>query len=140
MSFSASERPCIASSGFSRKCFLAFSWTRPFRKRLSRRLFALLSRSKTYLLKERHRHRRRHRQVVVLVQLLRVGPQRAAHDQPHDHLGALVAAEAREVIDGHLRQALGILLDEIEELAVPLLVVEAGALADHLVREAAGAD
>ena len=42
MSFSVSERPCIASSGFSRKCFLFFSWTRPFRKRLRRKDFARL--------------------------------------------------------------------------------------------------
>ena len=39
-----------------------------------------------------------------------------------------------------LRQALGVAVDQLEELAVPFLVVEAGALADHLVREAAGAD
>ena len=39
-----------------------------------------------------------------------------------------------------LAEALRVAVDQLEELAVPFLVVEAGALADHLVREPAGAD
>ena len=61
-----------------------------------------------YLLKQRHGHRSGHGQVVVIVNLARALVQRAAHDQPHDHLGALVAAQAREVVDAHLGQALGV--------------------------------
>ena len=54
--------------------------------------------------------------------------------------GALDAAALRVLGDGHLRELLGILLEQVEELHVPRRVVEARALAVHLVREAAGAD
>src|SRR5687767_15766508 len=64
-----------------------FPYTTLFRSR------ALRSRSKTYLLKQRHGHRRGHRQVVVLMELFRFGVERAAHDEPHDHLGALRSEE-----------------------------------------------
>ena len=72
--------------------------------------------------------------------LARALVERAPHDEPHDDLGALVAAPPREVRDAHPRQALRVPVDQVEELAVPRLVVEPGALADHLVRQAAGAD
>src|SRR5467141_3879776 len=35
-----------------------------------------------------HRHGGGHGQVIVLVDLARAGSERAAHDEPHDHLGA----------------------------------------------------
>src|SRR5688572_27024134 len=101
MSFSCSLRPRIASSGLLRKSSRLSLRVRPFRNRLSRSPFALRSRSKTYLLKERHGHSRRHREIVVLVQLLGALVERAAHDEPHDHLGALVAALLHEVLDRH---------------------------------------
>ena len=40
--------------------------------------------------------------------LFDVRVERAAHDEPHDHLGALVAAAAHEVLDRHAGQALRI--------------------------------
>src|SRR5258708_2025669 len=124
MSRSASVSSFIAASGSRRKSSRASRWMSEFRKRLMRRPLALFSRSKTYLLKERHRHRSRHRQVIAVVDLLRALVERAAHDEPHDHFGALVAAQTHVVLDRHVRQALGIAVDELEELAVPLLVVE----------------
>src|SRR3954463_10861289 len=93
-----------------------------------------------YLFKESDGHRRRHGQVVVRVHFLHPLLERAAHDEPHDDFGTLVTAEAHEIFDRHAREALRIALDELQELAVPFLVVEAGALPDHLVREPPGAD
>src|SRR3954470_15574690 len=93
-----------------------------------------------YLFKESDRHRRRHGQVVVRVHLLHPLVKRAAHDEPHDDFGTLVTAEAHAILDRHAREALRIALDQLEELAIPFLVVEARALADHLVREPPGAD
>ena len=66
---------------------------------------------------------------------------RAAHDQPHDDFGAFHAAERRVVARCVIRvSASGSLLEEVEKLLVPLGVVEAGALAVDLVRQAAGGD
>src|SRR5215216_531300 len=98
MSFSCEERPSMAWSEFSRNIFRLAGWVSPCRNRLSRRPRALRSRSKTYLLKQGDRHGRGHGQVVVLVHRLRARVERAAHDEPHDHLGALVAAAAHEVL------------------------------------------
>src|SRR5687767_769935 len=109
----------MASAGFSRNSFRFSREVSEWRKRFSRNPRALRSRSKTYLLKQRHGHGGSHRQVVVLVPLARALAERAAHDEPHDHLGALVAAAAHEVLDRHVGEALGVAVDQIEELAVP---------------------
>ena len=53
---------------------------------------------------------------------------------------ALVAAEPHVVLERHRGELLRVAVDQVEELQVPGLVVEAGAVADHLVRQAAGAD
>src|SRR5438876_7999064 len=151
MSFSVSLNPCIASSGRSRKSLRLDATVRLCRKRFRRKARALISRSNTYFMRgvwekwglslffesfeERHRHRGGHGQVVALVDLARARRERAAHDEPHDHLGALVAAEPHVILQRHARQALGIAVDEIEELQVPFFIVEPGALADHLVRK-----
>ena len=66
--------------------------------------------------------------------------ERAAHDEPHDDLGALEAAEPRVLGVGHRGEAGRVVGDRVEELVVPLRVVEARALAVHLVGEAAGGD
>src|SRR2546425_5875569 len=86
---------------------------------------------------ERHRHRGGHGQVVALVDLARARSKRAAHDEPHDHLGALVAAELHELLQRHACEALGVAIDQLEGLQVPFFIVEPGALADHLVRQPA---
>ena len=88
-----------------------------------------------------HRDDRRHRgQVVGAVQLLHLRGQGPAHDQPHDHLGAFQAAALGVLGDGELRQLFRVLLEQLEELHVPGGIVEPGALAVHLVAEAAGGD
>src|SRR3954468_20064344 len=107
MSRSASVRSFIAASGSRRKSSRTSRRMSELRKRLIRSAFALFSRSKTYLLKERHGHRGGHRQVVAVMDLLRALIERAAHDQPHDHLGALVAAPVHVVLDRHAGEALG---------------------------------
>src|SRR6185503_5931910 len=153
MSFSSAVRPCMAFSGWFRKSARLSFEVRLCRNRLSLSPRALRSRSNTYFtggkrglslisgsFEECHGHRGGHRQVVVLVDLLRARIERAAHDEPHDDLGALVAAALHEVRDRHAGQALRVAVDQVEELAIPLLVVEPGALADHLVRETAGTD
>src|SRR2546429_5288635 len=155
MSFSVSLNPCIASSGRSRKSLRLDATVRLCRKRFRRKARALISRSNTYFMRgvwekwgmslffesfeERHRHRGGHGQVVALVDLARARSERAAHDEPHDHLGALVAAEPHVILQRHARQALGIAVDQLEELQVPFFIVEPGALADHLVRQPPGA-
>src|SRR5437667_7195111 len=155
MSFSVSLNPCIASSGRSRKSLRLDATVRLCRKRFRRKARALISRSNTYFMRgvwekwglslffesfeERHRHRGGHGQVVALVDLARARSKRAAHDEPHDHLGALVAAELHELRQRHACEALGVAIDQLEELEVPFLVVEPGALADHLVRKPASA-
>ena len=55
-------------------------------------------------------------------------------------LGALGAAQPREIGVPHRRQRMRVALDQLEELHVPFVVVESGALAVHLVRKPAGAD
>ncbi len=77
-------------------------------------------------------------QVVAALAALHLGRQRAAHGQPHHHLGAFVAAQPRVVGQRHVRQLLGIVLEQVEEALVPDGVVEAGALAVNLVRQPAG--
>src|SRR2546430_108863 len=89
---------------------------------------------------KRHRHRGGHGQVIALVDLARARRERAAHDEPHDHLGALVAAEPHVILQRHARQPLGVAVDEVEEPQVPFFIVEPRTLADHLVRQASGAD
>jgi len=83
------------------------------------------------------RHRRQVVGLVALGHLRRQGP---AHDQPHHDLGALEPAHRRELGERHPGQTHRILLDELEEFSVPARVVEAGALAMHLMREPAGGD
>ena len=61
----------------------------------------------------------------------------AAHRQPHDDLGAFHAAQRCELGLRHVGQLFGVLLEQVEKLLVPLGIVEAGALAMHLVRQAA---
>src|ERR1041385_7057810 len=128
MSRSSAVSAFIAASGSRRKSSRCSFCVSECRKRLRRSPFALRSRSKTYLaingdshhlFEKRHRHRGRHRQVVVVMALARALIQRAAHDEPHDDLRALVAAEAHEVVDRHAREALRIAIDELEELAIP---------------------
>src|SRR5438105_10476377 len=131
MSRSSGVRSFIAASGSRLKSSRTSLRVKLCRKRLSRRPRALRSRSNTYLLKQRYRHRGGHRQVVILVALLRALIERAAHDEPHDDFRPFVAAQAHEVLDAHRGEALGIAVDELEEFAVPFLVVGAGALADH---------
>src|SRR5262249_9218062 len=105
MSRSCSLRSFIAASGSRPKSSRISLLVKLCRKRLRRGPRALRSRSKTYLLKERDRHGGRHRQVVVVVPPAGTLAQGAAHDEPHDHFRALVAAEAHEVLDGHVREA-----------------------------------
>src|SRR5689334_9771512 len=104
MSRSSALRSFIATFGSCRNSSRISRRMSELRNRLRRRPLALRSRSKTYLLKQRYRHRGGHRQVVAVVDLLGALIQRAAHDEPHDHLGALVAAEAREILDRHASQ------------------------------------
>src|SRR6188508_977205 len=104
MSLSSAVRLFMAWSGFSNSNLRFAACVKPCKNRLSRRPFALRSRSKTYLLKQRDGHRRGHGEVVVRMHFLDARIQRAAHDQPHHHLGALVAAETREVSDRHAGQ------------------------------------
>jgi hypothetical protein len=56
-----------------------------------------------------------------------------AHDQPHDHLGALEPAALGVLGNRELREFLRVLLEQVEELHVPRRVVEAGAFAVDLV-------
>src|SRR5437879_3270655 len=102
MSFSVSLNPCIASSGRSRKSLRLDATVKLCRKRFRRKARALISRSKTYFMRrggekrglslifgsfeKRHRHRGGHGQVIALVDLARARRERAAHDEPHDHL------------------------------------------------------
>jgi len=65
---------------------------------------------------------------------------RAAQDEPHDDLGTLDAAELGVLGVGHRREPFRIVLEKVEEALVPRRIVEAGALAVHLVREPAGGD
>ena len=66
--------------------------------------------------------------------------QGAPHDQPHDDLGSLQAAEPGVIGMGHLGQLHRILFDHFQELHVPRRVVEPGALAVHLMRHATCCD
>src|SRR5207248_9079973 len=132
MSRSSAVRSFIAASGSRRKSSRTSLRVKPCRKRLSRRPRALRSRSKTYLLKERDRHGSGHRQVVIVVPPARTLVQRAAHDEPHDDFRALVAAQPHEIVDAHGGKLLGIPVDDLAALAVPLRVVVLGAPADHL--------
>src|SRR5690606_8576562 len=92
------------------------------------------------VLEDDRRDRRHRRQVIGLMQLLDLRRERAAHDEPHDDLGALEAAARRVVRDRDLGELLGVVRQKLEELLVPRRVVEAAALAVHLVRETARAD
>ncbi len=78
------------------------------------------------------------RQVIGTVHPLDVVRECAAHDQPHDDLGALEPAERGVLRVGHPDERGGVVGDPVEELPVPLRVVEPGPLAVHLVREPAG--
>src|SRR3954451_7403776 len=139
MSRSSALRSFIAASGSRRKSSRSSWRVKPCRKRLRRRPRPLRSRSKMYLLKECDRHRGGHRQVVVVMPAAGTVVQGTAHDEPHDDFRPLVAAEAHEVLDAHGGKFLRIAVDQLEELAIPCLVVVARALADHLVRKPAGA-
>ena len=70
--------------------------------------------------------------------LLDVGRQRAAGQQPHDDLGALHAAQGGVLGMGHAGEGDRVVLQHLHELGVPRRIVEAAALAVHLVRQAAG--
>ena len=78
------------------------------------------------------------RQVVAAVLAHDVVRQRAAHRQPHHDFRAFVAAQFRVFGDRHVGELLGVALEEIEKALVPFRVVEAGALAMHLMRQATG--
>ncbi|MNT18887.1 hypothetical protein D3C72_1541140 [compost metagenome] len=80
------------------------------------------------------------RQVVVLMQVLHRGRQGAAHDQPGDHLRAFHAAQGGVLGVGHFGQAHRVVDQQIDELLVPLRIVETTTLAMHLVGHAAGGD
>src|SRR5450830_855313 len=80
------------------------------------------------------RHRR---QVVALVNLAHIGRQGSTHDQPHDDLGPLQTAQTGKLGLRHAGQALRVLLDQVQKALIPGWVVEAGAFAVHLVRQAA---
>jgi hypothetical protein len=62
------------------------------------------------------------------------------HREPHHDLGAFEAAEFGVFGDRHAGEAFGIALEQVEEARIPRRVVEAGALAVHLVRKTAGRD
>src|SRR5215468_3086584 len=64
---------------------------------------------------------------------------RAARDQPHHELDALAAGFAHIFEMRHLRQAIGIVDQPVQESLVPLLVDQAGARALQLVAHAASA-
>ncbi len=82
--------------------------------------------------------RRHGGQVVAAVHAPDTGRQRPACDHPHHELRALHAAQARVVGMGHAGEGDGILLVEVEQFVVPGGVVEAAALALHLVGQAPG--
>ena len=80
------------------------------------------------------------RQVVAAVLAFDRRRQRAAHRKPHDDFGAFEAAELGVFGDRHLGQLFRIAFEKIEKAPVPFGIVEAGALAMHLVRQTTGGD
>src|SRR6516225_9090179 len=64
----------------------------------------------------------------------------AAHDQPHDDFAAFPTAEPRVFSSRYIEETLGILFETVHKLEIPWRVVEAGALAMHLMRKAARSD
>ena len=89
---------------------------------------------------DRRRDARHRRQVVAPVLALDVRRQRTAHREPHDDLRPFAAAKLGVLGERHPGELLGVALEQIEEPAVPLGVVEAGTLAVHLVRQPARGD
>src|SRR5690349_14162490 len=81
------------------------------------------------------RVRRRH--VIEAIDLLHPRRQRAARDEPHDHLDALGTGLTHVLDERNLARHFGIARQAVEEALVPLLVDEPGALALQLVRHAA---
>src|SRR5437899_12134046 len=83
-----------------------------------------------------HRGRNSGHRVQVIASILAfdVRRQRTAHREPHDDLRPLEAAELRVFGNGHFSELFRIALEEIEEALVPGGIVEARALAMHLVR------
>ena len=45
--------------------------------------------------------------------------ERSTHHQPHDHFPAVEAAQGGTLVVRHLGQALGVLLDQLEETEIP---------------------
>src|SRR5438105_738580 len=79
-------------------------------------------------------------QIIILMQFAQAFAQRAAHRQPHDAFDAFGAAKAHIVDVPHAGELHRVFLEQLEKAHVPFGVVEAGALAVHLVRQAAGTD
>ncbi len=82
----------------------------------------------------------RGRHGVEAVDLVNLVVERAAHDQPHDHLDAFGAGLAHVLDVRDARELLRVLAEAVEEGLVPLAVDQAGARAGDLVREPAGAE
>ncbi len=78
--------------------------------------------------------------MVVLVHHVHGGMQGAPHGQPHDGLDPLRAGLPDDLVDGLVRQPLGIVDHGVHALEVVFDVDDAGALALQLVRHAAGAE
>ncbi|MNL45973.1 hypothetical protein D3C87_1686550 [compost metagenome] len=74
------------------------------------------------------------------MQILHGGRQRATHDQPGNHFRAFHTAEGGVFGVGHFGQAHRVVDQQIDELRVPLRVVETATFAVHLVGHATGGD